>query len=293
MRSLTFLFPLALIVILAGCGPKSEAPVAENATQAQGEPAAENAPAGAETPGKIKVVAYINVTSGCQASTVKLINDLAIKYAEYAHVEFVDFGDGDTGAQRWADDGLNCMTILFNGSPVCRIPGEDGEPKSVVYAMPAGFSWTHEDLKATFAAMKSGKLEILTEDEARSELSPKTVKLEAKVVTSGGAAELQLNGTPVLTLKAKAKGKTAAQRAEAARVAVNKWAAGAIHPSQLAIVGVGKELSLQANKQELIRVTAADVKAAGAAGPRQLAMEWLKGLSGAVAGAVHAAEGNG
>ena len=302
MRSLTLLLPLALLLTLAGCGLKQAAPVSENAPQAVAPPVAQNTPAAPgntapdknpNTPGKIKVAAYINVTSGCQASTVKLINELGMKYHDLVEMEIVDFGDGGKGAQRWADDGLNCMTILFNGSPVCRFPGADGQLKTVVYSMPEGFSWTFADMKATFAAMKTGKLEILTEEEARAELQPKSVPLEAKVVTAGEAAELQLNGTPVFTLKASAQGKSAAQRAEAAKAVLNKWAQGAIHPSQLAIVMRGKEASIQARKQEIIRVTAADVTAAGATGPRELANEWLKGITGAIAGVMHAAAANG
>jgi hypothetical protein len=296
MRPLTLL-PLALLIVLAGCAPKSAPPVAENAAPVAAPVPVENAApagnaaraAGPETPGKVRIVAYINISSGCQASTVKLINDLAIKYSEFAQVEFVDFGDGGAGAQRWADDGLDCMTILFNGSPVVRIPGPDGEAKTVVYAMPEGFSWTHDDLKASFAAMKTGKLEILTEEEARAALAPKDVKLQAKVVTSGSAAELQINGTPVLTLKAQADGKSAAQRAQAAKAAIDEWGKKPIHPSQLSITMIDESASIQANEQEIIRVTAADVKAAGAAGQRQLANEWLKGISGAIAGAVHGA----
>jgi hypothetical protein len=189
------------------------------------------------------------------------------------------------------------MTVLFNGSPVLRFPGPDGQPKTVVFAMPAGFSWELDDLKAAFAVMKTGKLEILTEEQAREELAPQQVTLKVAVKTAGaltgermGKAEVQINGTPTFVISAPAAGKSPAQRAQAAQAALTKWAAAPIHPSQLSLLLVSeKEASLRANDQELIRVTAADVKAAAAEGTRQLANTWLKGIKEAVAGAVQQA----
>ena len=286
-----------LLMALAGCNRQAATPPAAPAA-----PDASAPPPAAENPqasGKIKISAYINVTSGCQASTVALINELGMKNRDLVDLEIIDFGSPE-GERRWRSDGLECMTILFNGSPVLRFPGPDGAPKTVVFSMPAGFSWELDDLKQAFAALKSHKLEMLTEEQARQELEPKAATLAASTRLAGKDTELQINDKPMFAIKAPAGGKTASQRAEAAKLAIDRWAKSPIHPSQLSLAPAeaqaGKPAStakaqqqdmlIQADGQVIIRITAADAKAAGAAGTQQLATTWLKALKDAASDAV-------
>lgn len=271
---------LAVIVSAAGCGTwQASAPAATNSAAAA---SADAKPAG---PPKTKITAYINVTSGCQAATVALLNGLGMKNRDLVDMEIIDFGSPE-GERRWRGDGMGCMTILFNGSPVVSFPGKDGKPNTVIFTMPAGISWTHDDLQGAFAALHSKKLRILTEEEARRELAPKSVKLATKVVPAGKTAELQINGVPVLTIKAGDGDVTAVQRANAMKVALDAWAKEPVQPDDLKAAQDRDTTVLLAGKQRLIAVTEADAKAGGFTDPRQVAVDWLGKIKQSVGEAV-------
>ena len=287
MRTTCLLLLCGLIIAFSGCS-KEKPPVTEGPLMGQA-PVAEPPAPEAQPSGKIQITAYINVASGCQEPTVKLVNELAMKYHDLVDMEMVDFGSPE-GEERWREDGLDCMTLLFNDSPVLRFPEQDGKSKTVVFAMPAGFSWTHEDLEQAFSAMKDGKLEILSEEEAKREFAPQSIELETAVRKLDGAAEVQINGAPIFTVQAEAAGSAPSERAERARAAIEQWAQEPIHPSQLALVSADKETSIQAKGIEIIRVTQADAKAAKAKGPKQLANEWLKGIKMTIVGEVQKAK---
>jgi len=117
----------------------------------------------ATQPPPVKILAYINVTSGCQQPTVDLLKNLQANDPR-VQVEFVDFGDGGEGALRWQNSGHECMTIEINGSENVKFP-QDDTTKVVSFRMPAGFVWTHADLEAAVQAALQGKLQPATEDE--------------------------------------------------------------------------------------------------------------------------------
>lgn len=286
---------LSMLIIMAGCAkqPASgpEPPVAPASAMDTKPLPPSGQPSESD---KIKITAYINVTSGCQAETVELVDRLGMDYADLIDMEMVDFGSPE-GEQRWRSDGMDCMGILFNDSPVLKFPGEDGKPKTVVFFMPAGFNWTHDDLKQAFAAMKTGDLEILTEEQARQELVPKPVEIHTHVRDVDGHGELQINGTPILTVKAEADGKTPIQRAQAAKAAIDEWTKDPVHPSQLSIAakatGEGKGgPTILAKDIKIIQITKQDAKDAGVETPKQLANEWLKPLKTSIVGAVREAQ---
>lgn len=238
-------------------------------------------------PAPVKVTAYINVSSGCQAETVNLLNKLAADYAGLVDLEIVDFGSSP-GQERWANAGLNCMTILFNDSPVVKFPDAQNQTKVVAFFMPAGFSWTHEDLEQAFKAVKAGTLEILTEEQARRELTPKPLELKVSVQDLRGAARLEINQQPIFTVKAKAHGKTPLQRVTNAKSALEKWASTPIHVNQLSLVPHTSlkspldDISIMANDIEIIQVTKEDARQAGVKTTQSLARKWLKALKACV-----------
>lgn len=126
----------------------------------------------------VHILAYINVTSGCQQATVDLLRSLPAKYPGVA-AELVDFGDGGAGTQRWEAAGLRCMTIEINGHSLVKWP-VDGQTKFMAFRMPAGFYWDHEDLEQAVQAALAGKLQPATEQEweqtAPATPSPEQIK---------------------------------------------------------------------------------------------------------------------
>lgn len=269
--------PLALLALLLVAGCRQAA--APTAVQPKDPAAARPA-----TP-KTKVIAYINVTSGCQADSVDLINKLGMDNADKVNLEIVDFGSPE-GEERWRGDGLDCLTILFDGSPVVRFPDASGAPKTVSFFMPAGFSWTHQDLTEAFAAIQAGTLKPLTEEEARSEMEPKPITLKVAVKAAGEGAEVLLNGASAFTIKVADKDQSPRQRADKVAAALTKWAAGPVHPSEISLATAAGEVVLMAGGARLLTVTEADAKAAGAGAVKDLAITWLDGLKKPVVAAM-------
>lgn len=167
------LFPwgclLLAALLLAGCRkPQSSVPVEK-------------------VPPPVQVRAYINVSSGCQESTVNFLKDLRQKYPRL-NLELIDFGDGGAGQDQWQQAGLKCLTIEINGNSTVKFPTKQG-PKVIAFHMPAGFMWTHEDLEQAVAAAVAGKLQPATEEEAMSGVSVQELqtKAEAFKKSKGGS----------------------------------------------------------------------------------------------------------
>lgn len=148
----------------------------------------------AETPPalpSIRLLAYINVSSGCQQATVDFLQGLAQKYPRLV-LELVDFGDGGDGSVRWQQSGHKCMTLEIDGRSVVKYPHE-GSSKAIAFRMPAGFLWNHEDLEQAVKAAMQGTLREATEEEAMGETSPEQMKAKmdelqkTKAARAGGA----------------------------------------------------------------------------------------------------------
>ncbi len=136
---------LAGLVLAAGC--KSSSGTA--------------APAAA--PVTVRLLAYVNVSSGCQQATVDFLHSLPGKYPG-VQVELVDFGDGGPGAARWEQSGLKCMALEINGQSIVKYPVE-GTMRVMAFRAPAGFYWEHADLEAAVQAAGQGTLQPATEEE--------------------------------------------------------------------------------------------------------------------------------
>jgi hypothetical protein len=268
LRPALILVALALVV-LTGC--------TERAAQQSPEPPAREI-AGTPTD-TVKLTAYINVTSRCQDPTVELLKELAQQYADCVKMELVDFGTPE-GKKRLDEDEVACMALLFNGSPVVRIPGEDGEKRTVTFYFPVGFGWTHDDLRQTFAAIESGEIEVLDEREARAALAPELIEMKVTVNEADGAAEVLMNGQVAFTITEDGGGRTPLQRAETAKEALEEWTSEPVHPHQLQVMDAeqGDGWSVQANGKELVHVYEGDAEAAGVTPPKKYAAEWLRGI---------------
>ncbi|MBC7286920.1 MAG: hypothetical protein H5T86_02535, partial [Armatimonadetes bacterium] len=127
---------------------------------------------------RAKVTAWINVTSGCQKPTVQILHELADTYKDRIDVEIIDFGQPD-GARRWQESGLGCMAIEFNGETAVTFPKE-GQETTAIFKMPEGFTWTHDDLRAAFAALANGTLRPATEEEIAELTAPRMIDLDIR-----------------------------------------------------------------------------------------------------------------
>lgn len=255
MRGLPLLLAAAPI-LLAGC---------KTATKS----AAPQGPA-------LRIVAYINVSSGCQQDTVSLLQKLTDDSQGKLQLDLVDFGDGGPGAQRWQASGYNCMTIELNGSPHAKYTTASG-PKTVSLQMPAGLVWTHEELQEAVQAGLEGKLAAVSEEEAEAAQPARLVKslVTTKQGTTDGkpAAQVQMDGSTVMTLRAKVRGKGPADRAKAAGAALRTWLAAPLKSSELTTRQVTDGWALMAKDRAVVVATKGDAGAVEAS-PEDIAATW-------------------
>lgn len=260
---------VAVCLVLSGC---------KSATKSVRDAAADRPP--------VQIKAYINVSSGCQAATVELLQQLAKDNPGRIQLELVDFGDGGEGARRWQESGYTCMTIEINGSPNVQYPSADG-PKTTTFQMPAGFLWTHEELQAAVAAALEGKVKAVTADEAMASQPAQqvTVKWSAREVSDAGQtlALLTADGRPVLKLSAAVPGKSALQRAQAAAQALQQWTAKPVKLSDLVSREAGGQWEIVAGDKVLLATTADEADAMKLT-PQKLADAWLGALRHALLG---------
>lgn len=138
-------------------------------------------------PPPVKLLAYINVSSGCQQATVDFMKGLTQKYPRL-QLEMVDFGDGGPGFDRWQKSGNKCMTLELNGQSSVKYPYQ-GSLKAVSLHMPAGFLWNHEDLQQAVEAAMQGTLQPATEEEAEKGISAEQMQAKVKAVQKAKAAK--------------------------------------------------------------------------------------------------------
>jgi hypothetical protein len=268
MKTLSLLLGATLILTLVGCRA--------------GGPA--KGPA-------VRILAYINVSSGCQQPTVDLLQQLADENKGKVQLELVDFGDGDVGARRWQESGHSCMTIELNGSTHVKFPAAEGE-KTLTFQMPEGFMWTHDDLKAAVAAGVEGKLQPVTAEAAAASEPARQVEASVTVKPPAGTgrpAQVLLNGKPVVALYAAVEGKSPAKRAQAAALVLRSWLSAPVKPSDLATKEVTGGWALTAIDKPIATATKADAEAAKGT-PRKLADAWAMAIRHIVLNAVRETE---
>jgi hypothetical protein len=261
---------LVSVGVLAGC-PKPSTDVPGAAAKPERPP--------------VRILAYINESSGCQEPTIELLKSFQKQYRGRVTVEIVDFGDEGKGNKRWKESGLDCMTIEIDGSPLVRFLAE-GKEKVVALRQPVGFWWTHEDLQAAVAAAVDGTLQRGTEEEALAGRPPR--KVDAKIVTEevkreGKAyARVLINERSAMLIRGGSGGRSAAQRAEAAAKVLRDWTKEPVAPNQIDRQEVTGGWAVRVNKKVVAVATDADAKAAGGT-PDQLAKKWLVGIRQGIA----------
>jgi hypothetical protein len=255
-----------------------------------GGPAALNPPH--PQPSKAKVIGWINVSSGCQEETVRLLRELAELYRDRVDVEIVDFGQ-PAGARRWQERGIGCMAIEFDGHTAVAFR-KGGRETVAVFQMPAGFSWTHEDLRAAFASLAAGELRPATPQEIADLTAPRLVRLtvRAQAVRDVGGqgreyGQLLINDVVVARVYASYHGQSPAQRCKHAQAALEKWLAHPVLPSDLSVAEGPDGWGLYADEELVLVARPEDARAYGpAVTPKLLAAHWLTNVRPLVAEAV-------
>ncbi len=228
-----------------------------------------------------KIIAYVNVTSGCQEETVAALDEAARQYAGRVSIETVDFGDGGEGTARWRADGLKCMAIVFGGKTA--VAWDHGqERRAADFVMPPGFNWTIDDLEQAISAFADGRLAEATDDELLAAASGEPVALDAaaEMATAADGAEvarLTIAGRQALEVRVAAGDVGVLARAEQAAEALNRWSAEVYLPAQLKISDDAGEIAILAGEFRVLVVTAADAEAARVS-IDELAKQWHEAL---------------
>ncbi len=207
----------------------------------------------------LRVIAYINLTSGCQKPTEAVLRRLAAKYPKRLHLEFVDFGG--RGRSRWIRDGMHCMGIKIAGSTKVKVM-EKGAWILVPFQMPVGYNWTLKELEAAVRQ----KIEGLS---LRDKTPPKPA-----VAAAEDHALLTLDGRPAIQLPLAEKARLAA--AATAIGAAEKKRGGLVREDFTLKSRAGK-LTILAGNTPVITVAPADA-AREKTTPETLAQKWLHAL---------------
>ncbi len=273
---------MVVSALIGGCKPSSQAPASPPPLASATRPVA-NPPL--LPAGKVQVHAYINVSSGCQAATVALLDELVKENAAYVDYQITDFGTSE-GAKEWLKTGLGCMAILFNGSPAVALEGPGGQRRIVIFKMPVGLGlWTHEDLRATFSAIRRGKFRSATEQEVAEYFAPMKVDV---TVTAQRVEDLDrrgqrygqvvMDGKIVMVFKHSRAGKSSVQRAAAAAKTLSEWLTGPVQPEDVDIAEVDDGFELLVGGIAVAVATAKDAQDYELL-PKQLCVSWAKNIS--------------
>ncbi|MGQ9729994.1 MAG: hypothetical protein ACUVX8_01850 [Candidatus Zipacnadales bacterium] len=233
----------------------------------------------------VRILAYINVSSGCQEPTLELLRSFPRQYPNRVYLNIVNFGDQGAGNRQWKASGYDCMTIEINGSDIVRFP-VDGKEKVVAFRQPVGFWWTHEDLQAAVAAGIAGKLGTGTEEEALASRPRQKITAEIVVeeVKRGEKtyARVLINERPAMTIQTSRGGQSPVKRAEAAAQVLREWLSKPVAPNQIDRQKTAGGWAVRVNKKVVEIATASDAKAANGT-PDALAKKWLVGIRQGIA----------
>lgn len=184
---------------------------------------------------RVRIVAYINESSGCQETTVSFLKSYTRKKGGAASLEIVDFGS-EAGFARWRNDGHHCETLVINGASQFRL-GAGGASRMVVFKMPEGVRWTFEDLSAVLAQeLKSPGSSVLSDAKAM-ELAKRTPFASRRSKRDGKAVgEVIVAAQTVFRFASPLNGKSAVKRAEEAASALKKQYAAGLLAEEVKVV---------------------------------------------------------
>ena len=103
---------------------------------------------------KVNIKAYLHL-GACGKEVTDLLDGLVKEYPERVSLEYIDFSTKE-GAERMAEDGLNCQGLIINGKQTYTIIDKNGAQKDVTFSHPINAQYTADDVK-TVVKMLLGK----------------------------------------------------------------------------------------------------------------------------------------
>jgi hypothetical protein len=232
-------------------------------------------------PGKVAIKAYINVSSGCQEDTVKLLQGLAAKNKGVT-LQIIDFGQ-PKGRQAWEKSGLGCMGILLNGHHTVTI-GEAGHRRVVAFMKPAGFLWSHADLTEAVQDGLKGTLYFGEEPGAeKGVIQAANAEVTARRVTQGddNLADVLVNDMPVFRLAAAEGEYNPFRRAELVASRLQEALQRGFSPDALVMAETKGNPCIKVGDRIIVTVYPDDAKSAKSK-PDPLAQRWGGNLIDAI-----------
>lgn len=234
---------------------------------------------------RVDLFAYIEPNSPCQSGTVQLLHDLESAAPERVRLTVIDVSTPE-GAQLQADAGLDAMAIAIDGMTTVSW-GEADAQRTVSFIHPAGFAWTHDDLRAAVRAAIAGGLRRANPAEAQG-VRLLSVKARGQSIRTGGndgeVGQLVIGERIALEITARDAERTAAQRVSSAADALNRTLEKPFTPNQLRLEEAEDGMAVMAGEEQLIVATRQDAQAEGVS-IEALAGQWRREMQEAVVAA--------
>ncbi|MBD3293588.1 MAG: hypothetical protein GF393_11745 [Armatimonadia bacterium] len=227
----------------------------------------------------VTIVAWLDATSPCQQGTIEILRDIESEFPARVSVQIVDIARGE-GRERWEQSELDAMAIVIDGN-TCVSWGEGDSRRTVSFLHPAGFAWTHEDLRAAVQAALDGRLRSADPAEAEGvRLMEVSVRGQSIRVGDEGneTGQLIIRDTIALEITQSRGDLAPGQRVSAAADALNEVLQKPFTPNQLVLVrGEDDEIALMVGDVQVLVATPADVDEE-AESPEALARQWRRAV---------------
>lgn len=227
---------------------------------------------------RVEITAWLRSTSQSQQDTIELLRDLKSQSPARVQLRIVDIGSGE-GRERWNQSDLESMAITINGHVTISWGKGDGR-RTVSFLHPAGFAWTHEDLRAAVDAALEGDLRPADPAEAEGvRIMDVSVRGQSIRVGDEGAetGQLILQDQIVLEVTEARGEQLPGQRVSAAADVLRTVLEKPFTPNQLGLRKMDGSVALLAGDQRLLLVTPDDA-AARELSPQALAEQWRLAL---------------
>ncbi len=241
---LLFIALLSLGLLIAGCR--------EEARQVPPTPAIDGS--------HVSLTAYLDAASPCQQKTIDLLRNLEADHPARLDVTVVDISTRE-GWHRWQQAQFDAVALVIDDSTTVSWGSGDSR-RTVSFEHPAGFAWTHEDLRAAVKAAVSGRLATANPAEAEGvRLMDVTARGQSIRVGDNGSETGQLVIRDEIAIQlSHPRGQLApGQRVNIAAETLNEVLAKAFTPNQLTLAQVEEGVALMAADQQLLLATDTDV----------------------------------